>query len=70
MKEVEEYDYLVFNTRDAQIYESYQAVLPVDTSRFELLYRLSTKQYEDILVYRNIENIGNTTQNEVSSPVQ
>lgn len=46
-----EFDYLIFNSQDKELYENNERVLPLIDS-YELIYNRDTKQYGEVLVYK------------------
>lgn len=52
IKDVEDYDYVILNSQDTAFYSIYDAFLPIDESRMELVYEKPTRQYGTVQVYK------------------
>ena len=52
IKDVEDYDYVILNSQDTAFYSTYDAFLPIDESRMELVYEKPTRQYGTVQVYK------------------
>ena len=49
---VESYDYVILNSQDTAYYSSYDAFLPIDESKLELVYEKPTRQYGMVQVFK------------------
>lgn len=49
---VDEYDYFIVNSQDVEFYSSYEAFIPIDESKLELIYERPTRQYGTVQVYK------------------
>ena len=49
---VESYDYVILNSQDIVYYSSYDAFLPIDESKLELVYEKPTRQYGMVQVFK------------------
>ena len=50
--EQEYYDFIILNSQDIAYYPIYPKILPIDTTKMELVYERLTKQYGNIMVYK------------------
>lgn len=54
IQDVETYDYVILNSQDTAFYSTYEAFLPIDESKLELVYEKPTRQYGTIQVFKTI----------------
>ena len=52
---VESYDYVIMNSQDTAFYSTYEAFLPINDSKLELVYEKPTRQYGTVRVYKTIK---------------